>query len=523
MAGLIEYSKNMAFEEGYFEKKLELVFTTIRDVNDRAYHDVFLISNQVLSKSPYSNNYLRKMVFNTPMNQIGAVKTALKIGKYYLNSLALLIVHGLTSLIYLAAGLRKAPVPDRTKELVLIDTFFSGKKIRQKNKFEDDYFPGLENVLKKMEKNYSYLPVVFDMINPFSLVSVFGILRKEKVPFVCEYGLLTPSDYIRIVHFIIAYPFHVMRLAMETNGREQRHEMLKEELLDTIHLVTFHGYIRYLVGKRAAMLSTKDIKVISWYENQVNNKNLYKGLRSGNKNMAIYGAQLFLYAKTDLYIIADENEMKFGLLPDRIVVNGSSYLPDSSNVSYSVGPSLRYERLFRIKIDRENQKNLLLLLPYKIEDARNILNFALEAGIAEHNVVIKEHPANSQYLQRNMNLKGIPKNYSFSGEDIYDLLPETRIVMGAFSGSLLESVSLGIPAVVIKAREDLDYDILPKYGKGILWEEAYTEDDLKKCIARFDDELKKNNPDIELTVRKIKDSFFCKPSEKRIVEAFDLH
>lgn len=513
----------MTFEENDFEKKLKLVFETIREVNDRAYHDVFLISNQVLSKSPYSNNYLRKIIFNASPNRVGAVRIALKVVEYYLSSLLLLVWHALTSFIYFISGARKALITDTAKDLVLIDTFFSGKKIQQENKFEDDYFPGLEDLLKKKEKKYVYLPIVFDMANPLSLISVFGILRKEKVPFVCEYGLLTICDYMRTIYFIATYPFHVMRLAMKIDGREPKYELLKEELLETIHLVTFHGYIRYLVGKRAALLPSKNIKVISWYENQVANKNLYKGLRSGNKNIAIYGAQLFLYAKTDLYIITDENEMKFGLLPDRIVVNGSSYLQDSSNASYSIGPSLRYAKLFRVRIDRDKQKNLLLLLPYKIEDARNILDFALRTGIDGYNVIIKEHPANSQYLQKSMDTKGIPENYSFSGEDIYGLLPETRIVMGGFSGSLLESVSLGIPAVVIKGREDLDYNILPEYGKGTLWEEAYTEEELKKSIVRFDGELRRNNPDIELTARKIRDSFFCEPSENRIVEAFDLH
>ncbi|HOW53928.1 MAG TPA: hypothetical protein PLR60_04660 [Syntrophorhabdaceae bacterium] len=513
----------MTFEENDFENKLKLVFETIREVNDLAYRDVFLLSNQVLSKSPYSNNYLRKIVFNSPSNRIGVVKIALKVGKYYLSSLLLLICHALTSFIYFTSGARGALAFDTAKDLVLIDTFFSGKKIQQEKKFEDDYFPGLENVLKIKEKNYVYLPIVYDVADPFSLISVFGILRKEKVPFVCEYGLLTLCDYIRTVYFIVAYPFRVMRLAMKIDGREPKYEMLKEELLETIHLVTFHGYIRYLVGRRAAMLPANNIKVISWYENQVTNKNLYKGLRANNKKISIYGAQLFLYAKTDLYIIADENEMKFDLFPDRIVVNGSSYLSDSSNASYSVGPSLRYEKLFRVRIDRDKQKNLLLLLPYKIEDAQNILDFALGAGIDEYKVVIKEHPANSQYLQKKMNMNSIPANCFFSCEDIYDLLPETRIVMGGFSGSLLESVSLGIPAVVIKNREDLDYNILPEYGKGTLWEEAFTEEDLKRSIARFDGELSKNNPDIELIAKKIRDSYFCEPSESRIVEAFDLH
>ena len=165
---------------------------------------------------------------------------------------------------------------------------------------------------------------------------------------------------------------------------------------------------------------------------------------------------------------------------------------------------------------------MLLLLPYEIDVAKNILHFALEAGVNEYDVVIKEHPANSQHLQRNMDEKNIPENYRFSGEDIYNLLPETRIVMGAFSGSLLESISLGIPAIVIKGREDLDYNILPEYAKGILWEEVYTEKDLKQSIARFDGDLWRNNPDIEPIIRKVRNSFFCEPSENGIVKAFDL-
>lgn len=513
----------MRFANNDFEKKLELVFETIRQVNDRAYHDLFLISNQVLSKSPYSNNYLRKMVFNAQPARPGAVEVGLKIMQYYVSSLIMLMCHALTSLIVFVFGLHRVWRLRQTEELILIDTFFSGKKIQQARKFEDDYFPGLESALKKRGKNYAYLPIVFDTINPYSLLCVFKILRKEKVPFVSEYGLLTLMDYIYTLHFIVAYPLRVLGLAIELDRQEPRYQMLKEELFETIHLVTFHGYIRYLVGKRAAMLGTGTIKVISWYENQVSNKNLYKGLRCCNKNIVIYGAQLFVYANTDLYIIVDENEKKFGVLPDKIVFNGSNYLPDVLSANYTVGPSLRYERLFRIEIFREKQKILLLLLPYKITDAKNILDFVLKAGIDTYDVVIKEHPANSRYLQRITDPKDIPGNYRFSNDNIYDLFSETRIAIGAFSGSLLESVSLGIPVVVIKRRLDLEYNILPDYAKGILWEEAYTEEDLKESIVRFDSELKKfNSTNIGSIAAKIRDSFFCEPSEDRIMSAFDL-
>ena len=127
----------MKFEENDFENKLKLVFETIQEVNERAYRDIFLISNQVLSKSPYSNNYLKKMVFNKSKGRSCTIKIGLKVAKYYLKSLLLLAVHASASLIYLASGSRWVSIPDMAKELIVIDTFFSGKKIQKTKKYED--------------------------------------------------------------------------------------------------------------------------------------------------------------------------------------------------------------------------------------------------------------------------------------------------------------------------------------------------------------------------------------------------
>ena len=191
-----------------------------------------------------------------------------------------------------------------TRELVIIDTFFLADRILKDGKFKELYFEGLCQVLNKRNIVYAYLPVFINCGTRLQFQDTLRLLMKNQVPVLTEYQLLSATDFLRIIGFIISYPFYVLRLAYAMKEDSNISRVIKKELLNTIGHITLHSFSRYLQGKRIASLTYNNIKLISWYENQVIDKNLYKGLRYSQSKVKIFGCQLFIWPDSILnYII----------------------------------------------------------------------------------------------------------------------------------------------------------------------------------------------------------------------------
>ena len=193
--------------------------------------------------------------------------------------------------------------------------------------------------------------------------------------------------------------------------------MLKSELIDNLRFKTLLKFSRYLQGKKISSLTCEKIKLISWFENQTIDKNLYKGIRDGGNKVKIYGAQPFIFSKFILNILTDENEVKFGIVPDKIIANGSYFIPKDSSLNFVVGPSFRYKKLFTATLDQKNRGSLVVLLPYFVEDAENILNLLNKSNIPVQNIIVKAHPATPAEKFKSI----LHPNAKVAGEDVYEL------------------------------------------------------------------------------------------------------
>jgi len=506
----------------HFENEIKEIHRFLSSVNKSAYKDIFLIANPVLSKNPYTSNYLDYFLNKNCPKNISFHGRTWKLTKYYIKSLAHFGMYLLRFFIFYLSSVSFRFNHDRN-ELVLVDVFFMVEKIDEARYFRDTFFPGLEKLLINGKKNYAYLPFFYASSynkNPFEFQRCLAILRNGKIPMLTEYQLLSGRDLVRLFHFLIVYPFRVLRFAKTLNNGEYPSKLLKYELVNTIENVTFHNFSRFLQGRRIAALPYDRIKVISWYENQPIHKYLYKGLKTGScDKVKIYGAQLFLCSNRMLNLIPDENEIDCGLLPDKIIVNGPHYVCEGTKLNYSVGPSFRYAGMFDIAIKEELRKNVLVLLPYFIEDARNILQVLLGSKFALQKIFIKAHPATPLDSIKQF----IPSNAVVVEKGIYQLLETTKIVIGAASGTMIEAASIGIPVISIKNGKRFEWNNpLPEYGKGIIWEEAVNAEGLDHQIERFEKKLKECPKEINEVAARYKEMFFCRPTDENIIKAFEL-
>lgn len=501
------------------EGKLKKAFDFLTLINQTAYENIYLLSNEVLSKNAFSNNFLERFLKDETPKLPGKFTILVKLLQYYFRNFAYFGIFLLFLLAFYVSRLRFVTNISH-KELILIDTFVLIDELEKNKTYEDPYFIGLKEVLEKLGKHYAYLPVFYLTKNPLRLFKVFKLLKKNRVPVFTEYQLLSGKDFLKIFYFILVYPMHVLAFVSTINEGGYEAQLLKSELIDTLtHIISFK-FSRYLQGKKISRLSYENIKLISWFENQAIDKNLYKGIRDGGRKIKIYGAQPFLAPKVMLNTLVDENEVRFGIVPDKIIVNGSCFVPPNTALNFIVGPSFRYKKIFTTILDEKNRKNLLILLPYYVEDARNILNLLNKIDLSVQNIIIKAHP--STPLEKFKSL--IPAKATLASGVLYELFKTTKIVIGAASGTLVEAVSLGIPVISVKNVQRLDYNSLLLYGKGTIWEEVTNYAELEKTLVKFESALKNTNElnKIKRIASQYKNMFFCPPTDDNIIRAYEL-
>jgi hypothetical protein len=254
---LIDYS---------FEPKHKEIFDYLSLKAKEAYKDVDMLSNETLSKNPLSSVFIKQKLENTPPPNVGIWFILKKLFMYYRKSFKGFYYYCANFFVYLRHAKRFDFKADR-EEFIVVDTFFIIDKIlEQKENFADGYF-GLDGTFCELGKEYAYLPVFYGLFSPPKMKEVFSTLRKKEYPVVCEYDLLSLLDYVRIVCFIIRYPFKVISFAASLDNRQSNDRLLRFAMLEGLNAVTFHRYSRYLQGKRFAKFENTKIKLISWYEN----------------------------------------------------------------------------------------------------------------------------------------------------------------------------------------------------------------------------------------------------------------
>jgi spore coat polysaccharide biosynthesis predicted glycosyltransferase SpsG len=158
-------------------------------------------------------------------------------------------------------------------------------------------------------------------------------------------------------------------------------------------------------------------------------------------------------------------------------------------------------------------------LPYFTDVARDILKLIRAADISSKDIVIKNHPAAMVEKYKDI----LFSEWKIIDEDIYKLFSSAALVIGSASGTLIEAISCGIPVIAVKKDESFACDILPDYGKGLIWDEAINVDDLNYQIKSFKELLKNKPQEIKKIANDYKSMFFCEPTEDNIIRAFELN
>lgn len=500
------------------ELKYKSIFDYLSSKMHIAYKDIDMLSNEIFSKNPYGNIFIKYKLNEIKPQAVSFRFTVKKLLIYYIKSFKGLRFYIANYFVYLKYAKRfDFSLCLQEDKLTVIDTFFIIDKIIQDGgDFKDSYFR-LDDILRSYDVKYVYAPVFYGLYSPKNMKLAFENLKKSDLRIVYEYDLLSIADYLRILCFILRYPIKIIVFSrrLESSADDG---LLKFALIESLPSVVFHKYIRYLVGRNLQRLGSKNIKIISWFENQTIQKNFYKGVRNAGLNSRIIGAQLLVFPSVYMNAFVDENEICFGTIPDKILVNGEHYLPksDSELIGFAVGPSMRYADLFLQKAaSKEPKKYILILLSYLTDDARRTLQVCRGVDFLGYEVLVKFHPTSDRRVFEDL----INLSYRVVEDSIYKLASSVKLVVTAATGSMVEMAALGVMIISVKSDNVFEYNPMLEHGKGVLWREASNEDELAEAVRLMDDINEREVKEFALFYR---NSLFSEPTMELIKTSFEL-
>ena len=153
-----------------------------------------------------------------------------------------------------------------------------------------------------------------------------------------------------------------------------------------------------------------------------------------------------------------------GSAPHSVLVNGPHFLSMRNKEIYKTGVSLRYKKIFEYEPNYIG-KNIVVLGSYSLIETNNILKMV---NVLD-DVIYKGHPL----IESNHFLDLSNRSFRVTKNNIYDLFPETALVIGGASGSLVEAISCGVSVLVIGEKNKLVSNPMAQTGRGKMWDIAY--------------------------------------------------
>ena len=494
--------------------KIKKLYKYLSSMSYKAYSDPRLISNDILCKQDSHGLILEPYLSGKMPKKATFLFVAKKILLYFGKNLIVFLSYLVTAIAHRFSGQVFCVL--EKDELLIIDTYFVARRIVERGKFDDTFFTGLAGALTRKKKYYAYVPRLVGTMNALKWFKVFRILRKNHEPVLTEFQLLEFSDYLEIVQFILLYPFSVFRFT-KALGTTEEDRILYNGLWQRFDNVAFHGYVRFLFGRRLSILKNNKIKCLSWYENQTLDKNFFRGLRSFSRRIDIIGAQLFVRPHGYLNIITDEHESPFDVIPERILVNGQGYSFISDFAQVEVGPSLRNEHLFGANVNPSEGSIILVLMPAWEKVVRYILR-VIDKVDWPMPVEVKFHPSADRKLYEH----ALPRRFFVTEKPLPDLLLKARMVVGRGSGSQLEAAALGIPVIDILNPDEFSHCCMPEMGRGVVWEQAINADDVALVVSQFQKILQADPSRLREEGTRIRSCYFSQPTDESIEKMLGL-
>lgn len=488
----------------------------VQKISVAAYRNIYLISNPVLSRNPFTTKLFHNFHFRVPARIIGSYEPIRKLFSFYIKNILYLANHLFTWIVvrfFLRHDFRSIANP------VIIDNFLLVESTLESQSYEEKYFPSLQEVLLKHGKDVYIFPCFYGRVSLLhNGLRLFRIIRSAPANIITEYDLLKTADFTSIAKFICFYPFSVIQLARQIDNSSYLGKLLSSELLETLDQVTVPSYIRYLAGKRLSNLFKGKITVISWFENQVQQKNFFRGLKDASQSSSIYACRAYIDFPAYLNSFVAETEAVCGVTPDKILVNGTAYMKHLNNLEYRLGVSFRYKYLFSPTTGLiSDRSQCLLFLSFFYERNIELVNLCSASVLSHQAVKVCTHPADTRSTHHIL-----PAGWVHDTSDKCILFNDVAIIITSESGIAVEAAASGVSVIVVASQSSFTCNSMFEYGRGVIWELVFNSVELDSAYARLMMQRTTNMEEIKRVAKWYKFSCFVEPTEENIVRAFDL-
>ena len=221
-------------------------------------------------------------------------------------------------------------------------------------------------------------------------------------------------------------------------------------------------------------LGDKFERIISWHENQLQDKAMCKAVHENFKGCKIVGNHGYIHFLEILNLYPLNSEAKSNFVPDTIIAPGDITNKEISNylsyVPVYTGAPLRYGYLYDISQNlsdlSSHYMDVLLLLPYWEDSAIELIcrSYPVLSKIYPH-IYVRSHPASSLDNIISNLPEYIDKTRLIFRNDcsLNDLLKKKYIVISSSSGSILEAAANKLPAVTLANLNTITFNLFPKY------------------------------------------------------------
>lgn len=492
-------------DRSYHEKK-EAFHAYIDNIKRENVQDLYTIINTTLVKNPFSSTF-PKDYFSEKTNGVNKIYLFLKsITVFYAKNIYLLLSYFVAFVLFKIFYVAKKERSLHT----LFDIFVLVDKTIQENRFKDNYLLGVYDLFDKYDKPYTIIPRLYSIgKNPFKLIPFLKIINKEKEKFLFEFELLSLRDFGQLFTLTVLYPFKTLRLLQP--DKLPIDICFNQSLIQDIQKNSLEEFKRYIFGINLAKLQ-KINTIYSWSEFQVIERSFNYGIRTRNANIKLIGCQPYINYETYFNSYIDDIDYDAQSSPHEVFVNGVHYLLKREKVIYRLGVSLRYSDVFTFSGIKKGE-NILLLGSYFESETKYLLKSIRNF----ENVVFKNHPAFNI-----AKLGPLPDNVTLTNESVYTLFETAESAIGTASGSLLEAVACGVSVLILASQKNLTANPLVEYGKGKIWDIAYTTDEIPALYDKLMTYRKHNKPEIQELSEWYKNNFFIEPTEQNILKAFDI-
>jgi hypothetical protein len=419
---------------------------------------------------------------------INIVASCLKLGYFYVSLLRRCISAYISKKKY---GRKQVAA----KKLAIVDTYLLNSCLGNDGSFQDAYLPFLHEYLT----HSGYQVLIHSVLYGFYLdyLSIYRRMCQSKAHFIIPDDFLKVSDYLSALNYFL-YAFSLNIQAPKFRDFDLAALLKEEQQKNSAEITSLLAALIYRLFLRLGQTNLNVELIISWYENQVNDKGLISGARQAFPAAKIIGAQIFLHCPNWINTMPSQSEVDYEMVP-HVILETSEYQCKiarsfANNIPCQTAAALRYAHIFNDlgkteKISLGNRRPaILVLLPHDmvesvemletIKDAINNLNEDVQIFIKCHQCVTSEQ------LMQEFGKRAWPPRYTIYAGLLPEALSIATMVISSNTSAMVEAAARGIPVICLGRQTVLNQNFLEGVVTNLVTE-CFTKNELEAAVNRY--------------------------------------